>query len=269
MAVAEPDAPEVNDRQAGGYRHLWELLVVLTDAQLKARYRRSFLGFLWSLMTPIFQVVIVAFVFRVLWQHDIPNFWIKYLCGLIPWIFFTDSVLAACPTFFKFRDVVKKIYFPRWVLPSSVASSALVHMALSLLILFTVFLIIPVAFDESFLFLIVLIAILTIMVAGLGLLFSVMHTFYQDVEYALTAFVRAYLFVTPVFYPLEVIPEQYHNLFLYNPMATICEGFRGVLLRHELPQATHLLATLGFSLLCLAAGIIYYRRHQHELPEVL
>jgi len=112
-------------------------------------------------------------------------------------------------------------------------------------------------------------AILTIMVTGLGLLFSVLHTFYQDVEYALTAFIRAYLFITPVFYPLEVIPAKYHNLMLYNPMATICEGFRGVLLRHELPQATHLFATLAFSLLCLAVGIAYYRRHQHELPEVL
>ena len=268
-AVGQAPSPVGPGKAPGATAGVWELLVVLTDAQLKARYRRSFLGFLWSLMTPLFQVVIVAFVFRVLWQHDIQDFWIKYLCGLIPWVFFSDGVLGACPAFLKFRDVVKKLRFPLWTLPASIASSSLVHMLLSLVILLAIFPIVGVVFHVSFLFLLVLTAVLTILVAGLALLCSVVHTFYQDLEYALTAFIRAYLFVTPVFYPLEVIPEGYHHLFLYNPMATICEGFRGVLLRHEFPQATHLLATLAFSVLCLAAGIVYYRRHGHELPEVL
>lgn len=254
-----------------GLRRVWELLAALTAAQLKARYRRSLLGFFWSLVTPLFQVVVVAFVFRVLWPHEIHDYWIKYLCGLLPWVYLNDGVLGACPSFLKFRDVVKKVYLPRWALPVSVVASALVHLGLSLIILLAVLPQVRVAFQISYLFVPVLIALLTLIVTGLALLFSVMHTFYQDVEYALTAFLRAFLFLTPVFYPLEVIEsEQYRNLILYNPMATICEGFRSVLLPpYLLPQAAHVLATLGFGVVCLVVGIAYYRRHQHELPEVL
>ncbi len=267
MAVVERIGVEQTSgsraRQAG------ELLWVLTVAQLKARYRRSFLGFFWSLITPLFQIVIVGFVIQQLLQHEIDNFTVKYLCGLLPWLFFNDTILGACPTYLQYRQVVKKIYFARWALPVSIATSSLAHFLVSLAILFCVFLVIPVQFDVTFLFLIVLILIQMVMVTGLALLFSVMHTFYQDVEYALGSLIRVLMFVTPVFYPTAEIPESYRYLFLFNPMATICEGFRGVLLRNELPQIEHLLSTTIFSLLCLAVGWYYYARHQHELPEVL
>jgi lipopolysaccharide transport system permease protein len=266
MAVTRT-APD--PREPSQLRHLWELICTLTAAELKARYRRSLLGFFWSLIAPLFQVVIVAFLFRVLWPHDIPDFTVKYFCGLLPWIFFSDCVLGACPTFLKFRDVLKKIYFPRWVLPISVVASSLVHFGLSLVVLFAVFLVIPVAFDVSFLFLLVLIAILLVMVVGLSLLFSVLHTFYEDTQYGLQALLRAWFFLTPVFYPASEIPSQYRHLYLYNPMATICEGFRGILLEHKLPQPEHLLATLGVGALCLALGGLYYRRYGDHLPEVL
>ncbi len=267
MAVVERiDAEQTSGSRA---RQAGELLWVLTVAQLKARYRRSFLGFFWSLITPLFQIVIVGFVIQELLGKEIDNFTVKYLCGLLPWLFFSDTILGACPTYLKFRQVVKKIHFARWALPVSVATSSLAHFLVSLAILFCVFAIIKISFFVSFLFLIVLILIQMIMVTGLALLFSVMHTFYQDVEYALGSLIRVLMFVTPVFYPTAEIPESYQYLFLFNPMATICEGFRGVLLRNELPQLEHLLSTAIFSLLCLAVGWYYYARHQHELPEVL
>jgi len=267
MAVVERIGVEQTSgsraRQAG------ELLWVLTIAQLKARYRRSFLGFFWSLITPLFQIVVVGFVIQNLLGHQIHDFTIKYLCGLLPWLFFSDTILGACPTYLKFRQVVKKLYFPRWALPVSVATSSLLHFLVSLAILFSLFPIIHIDFFVSFFFLIVLILIQMIMVTGLSLLFSVMHTFYQDVEYALGSLIRVLMFVTPVFYPTAEIPENYRYLFLFNPMATICEGFRGVLLRNELPQFEHLLSTTIFSLLCLGVGWYYYARHHYELPEVL
>ncbi len=250
-------------------RQITDLLGILTISQLKARYRRSFLGFLWSLIVPLFQIVVIGFVFQGLLQHDIPNYTIKFLVALLPWTLFNDTVLAACPTFLRFRDVVKKIYFPRWSLPISIVSSSLVHFLLSMVILFAVFIIIPVAFDPIFLFLIPLALIEIVMLAGLALSFSVLHTYYQDVEYALGALMRMFFFITPVMYPTSEIPESYQYWFLFNPMATICEGFRGVLLRHELPCIEHLLVASAFSVLCLIVGIVIYRRMSPQLPEVL
>jgi lipopolysaccharide transport system permease protein len=260
-------------RQAGrskpGWQKFSELLGILTISQLKARYRRSLLGFLWSLIVPLFQIVVIGFVFQGLLQHDIPNYTIQFLVALLPWTFFNDTVLASCPTFLKFRDVVKKIYFPRWSLPISIVTSSLVHFLLSMAILFAIFLIIPVAFSPIFLFLIPLTLILIIMLCGLSLGFAMLHTYYQDVEYALGALVRMFFFVTPVMYPTSEIPEHYQYWFLFNPMATICEGYRGILLRHELPLPEHLAVTTLVSIVCLVAGIIIYRRMSPQLPEVL
>lgn len=269
MSEALRETSERRASRAGGWRRLAELLGILTISQLKARYRRSFLGFLWSLIVPLFQIVVIGFVFQGLLQHNIPNYTIKFLVALLPWTFFNDTVLASCPTFLKFRDVVKKIYFPRWALPISIVSSSLVHFLLSMVILFAVFVIIPVKFDPIFLYLIPLLLLEIIMLSGLSLGFSMLHTYYQDVEYALGAIVRMFFFVTPVMYPTSEIPEEYQYWFLFNPMATICEGFRGILLRHELPEPEHLISTTIVSILCLVLGIAIYRRMSRQLPEVL
>lgn len=242
---------------------------ILTVAQLKARYRRSFLGFLWSLVMPLVQLVVIGFVFQGLLRHDIPNYSLVFLTALVPWICFNDAVLTSCPVFLKFRDVMKKIYFPRWALPVSVVFASLVHFGLSMIILFAIFAVVPVRVTVDFLVLVPFTIILAIMLVGLSLAFSVLHTYYQDVEYALTAVVRMLFFVTPVMYPTTEVPEHYRYIFLFNPLATICEGFRSVLPHYHVPSAEHIAAAVIFSLLCLAVGLLIYRRGSPQLPEVL
>lgn len=272
MSAEAPSVTRVSPAPAGAaghWRQLAYLLGIMTVAQLKARYRRSFLGFLWSLIMPLFQIVVIGFVFTGLLQHDIPNYTIQFLVALLPWIFFNDTVLGSCPTYLKFANVVKKIYFPRWALPMSIVGSSFVHFLLSMTVLFAVFAVVPVTFHPIFFFLIPLTLILMVMLCGLSLLFSVLHTYYQDVEYALTAIVRMLFFVTPVMYPTSMIPEHYQYWFLFNPLATITEGYRGVLLRHELPLPEHLLAATLLGVLILVIGVMVHRRMDAQLPEVL
>ncbi len=253
----------------GRWRQWYELLAIMTVAQLKARYRRSFLGFLWSLIMPLFQIVVIGFVFQGLLQHRIPNYTMVFLTALVPWIYFNDAMLASCPVFLRFRDVVKKIYFPRWALPMSIVSSSFVHFLLSVVILFAVFAAVRVRFTPAFWAFIPMTLMLTVMLAGLSLIFSTLHTYYQDVEYVLTAFTRMLFFVTPVMYPTAQIPEHYRFWFLFNPLAAICEGYRSVLPGYELPSTVHLLSAAGFSVVMLLIGILVYRRMNPQLPEVL
>lgn len=267
MARTQYQVQNINNRR--GRAQLIELLGVLTVAQLKARYRRSFLGFLWSLIMPLFQIVVIGFVFQGLLQHRIPNYTLVFLTALLPWIYFNDATLASCPVYLRFRDVVKKIYFPRWSLPMSIVSSSFVHFALSMIILFAVFMVVPVRFTAKFWILVPMTLILTIFLSGISLLVSVLHTYYQDVEYALGALIRVFFFVTPVMYPTTEIPEQYRFWFLFNPMATICEGFRSVLPGYHAPEPIHLLSTVIVALLTLGLGIFVYRRMSAQLPEVL
>ncbi|MGD9497444.1 MAG: ABC transporter permease [Armatimonadota bacterium] len=251
------------------WRQWGELMWTLTVAQLKARYRRSVLGFFWSLIVPLFQIVVIGFVFRGLLQHEIPNYTLVFLTALVPWTYFNDATLGSCPVYLRFRDVVKKIYFPRWTLPLSIVSSSFVHFLLSMTILFAVFAVVPVRPSPAFWWLIPLSVILTVMLSGLALMFAALHTYYQDVEYALTAIIRMFFFVTPVMYPTSEIPEAYRYWFLFNPMAAICEGFRSVLPHYDLPRPEHLIVAAVASIMLLGIGMAVHRRMDPQLPEVL
>jgi ABC-2 type transport system permease protein len=269
MAVAERPVIERSATRVNTIRQLWELLAVLTHTLLTTRYRRSVLGFFWSLIVPLFQIVIVGFVFQAILQQNIPNYTLVFLTALVPWIYFNDAALASCAVFLRFREVVRKIAFPRWILPIAVVTSSLVHFGLSMVVLFALFAFIPVYYNPNFLMLIPLTAILTVLLIGMALALSVLHTYYQDVEYALTMLIRMLFFVTPVMYPAAQIPEHYRYWMMFNPVAAICEGFRAMLPGYELPAIEHLVTAAISSILMILIGVLVFRRMNPQLPEVL
>ena len=252
------------------------VFAVITGGTLKRLGGGTLTGDLLCLAASLFWALEVAYSKMALRKAGtltaaaaITLYTLVFLTALLPWIYFNDATLASCPVYLRFRDVVKKIYFPRWSLPMSIVSSSFVHFALSMIILFAVFMVVPVRFTAKFWILIPMTLILTIFLAGISLLVSVLHTYYQDVEYALGALIRVFFFVTPVMYPTTEIPEQYRFWFLFNPMATICEGFRSVLPGYHAPEPIHLLSTVIVALLTLGLGIVVYRRMSAQLPEVL
>lgn len=269
MATVEKPTIERTQTRSAGLRQLWELLGVLTITLLTARYRRSVLGFFWSLVVPLFQIVIVGFVFQAILQQHIPNYTLVFLTALVPWTFFNDAALGSCAVFLRFRDVVRKIAFPRWILPVAVVTSSLVHFGLSMVVLLAVFHFVRVYFTTEFLVIIPLTAMLSVLLTGMALALSALHTYYQDVEYALGVLIRTLFFVTPVMYPAAQIPEQYRYWMMFNPVAAICEGFRSVLPGYDLPAIEHLIGAAVSSVLVLVIGILVFRRLNAQLPEVL
>jgi len=190
-------------------------------------------------------------------------------------------VTGACAIILKYRQMVKRIWMPSQMLPLAVVGSNLVHFLLSMLILFGVFLVVPVVFHVSFLFLIVLTGILLLMVSGLAMLFAALHTAYQDTEYIITNLVQVFYFLTPVMYPASWVKNPaWRYWYLFNPMAAVCEGFRGVLMRHEVPLPglvmpgqvvlpEHLLVAAVFALVCFAAGLWYFALQRWQFPEIV
>lgn len=252
-----------------------ELLWVLIEREIKTRYRRSFLGLLWSLLTPLYQVLFLTLVVKVLWEHPEPDYSVKYLCGLVPWTFMQQGVLTSCASIFRARDIVKRVALPRQLVPLATVGSCLFHTVVSVVVLIVVVLVIPLVlgghtvFGVAYVLLIPLLLLEVIMVAGLALLFSALHTFHQDVEYILTNLFMTYLFLTPVIYPLSWVPERLQYYFMFNPMATICEGFRMVVLSHQLPDPVHLLVLAAIAFVCLFVGVWVFRRREWQFPEVI
>ena len=252
-----------------------ELLWVLTEREIKSRYRRSFLGLLWSMMTPLYQVLFLTIVVKVLWRHPEPDYSIKYLCGLVPWTFMQQSVLTSCASILRARDMVKRVKLPRQLVPLATVGSCLFHMVVSAVLLFVLLIIIPLVlggtslFRVEYLLLIPIVVLEVIMVAGISLLASALHTFHHDVEYILGNLMTTYLFLTPVIYPMSWVPEDLQYYVMFNPMATICEGFRGVVMRHELPDPWHLVSLAVTALVCFAVGAWFFRRREWQFPEVI
>lgn len=258
-----------------GLTELWDyrdLLRELVSREMKVRYRRSALGFLWSLITPLYQVVIFTFVFKFIMHVEDSNLWVKMLVGIIPWTFFSVGVLNSCSAVMRYRNVVKKVYFPRQMLVFATVSSNLIHLLLTALVMFVIFLFIPVKFFPSFLFLIPLVILQTIFISGLGLIVCVAHTYYGDVEYILTNVMQVAMFLTPVVYDMSRIttwPPLYQTLYRLNPMAVYTEGWRGILLRNQLPDPGWLAYAAAFSCLTFLLGLWVWRRYQWRFPEVI
>ncbi len=249
-----------------------ELLWALAEREIKARYRRSFLGLLWSLVTPLYQVALMTIVVKYIWRNPTPNYSVVYLCALVPWTFFQQGVLTSCASVIRSRDMVKRVWFPRHLVPLATVASCLFHMAMSIVILLVILLIIPVSFTWTHLLLIPLTLIEVVMVAGISLFVAALHSFYQDVEYILTNLISVFMFLTPVIYPIKWIPGQYQGvreLVMLNPMATICEGFRGIIIDKQAPDPVNLLIAALFALLCFIVGWEYFRRREWQLPEVI
>lgn len=271
-------------RELSDYR---DLLRELIGREMKVRYRRSALGFLWSLITPLYQIVIYTFVFKYIMHVQGKNLSVSILVGLIPWTFFSVGVLNSCSAVMRYRNVVKKVYFPRQMLVLATVASNLVHLLLSMGVLLIVFLAVPIHVNALVWFLIPLVILQTLLVSGLGLISCVAHTFYGDVEYILTNLMQVAMFASPVVYSLVDLtpqgrvvekiatwPEAAQILYKLNPMTIFTQGWRDILLPLEnypphYPDPMWLAIAAGVSVAVFVIGLLVWQRYEWRFPEVI
>jgi len=256
----------------------WELVRGLITRDLKVRYRNSVLGFFWSMLTPLLQMAILWFVVKFAMHVQIPNLTVKILTGLVAWTFFENGLQDSSDCVLNNRDLVKKIYFPRPALPLAVVSGNLIHFLLSLVMLLIVLAAVGDFPDPLFLFVVPLLLVQTLLIAGLGMILAAVHTFYRDIKFILIQLLRVFFFLTPVMYPAELLRQKISGallepwmlrLYMYNPMATIIEAYRDVLIEHRLPDMSFFLPIAVFSVLIFLVGYRVYQRFAWKFPEVI
>jgi len=255
---------------------------------LIVRYRGSVLGVLWSLATPLVQMVVMTIVFRYFFPLNEPNYSFKLLSGLLAWSYFRDTTLNSCSCIIEARDVIKKIYFPRAVVPISVVFGNGVHFLIAMVMMLVIFAARPVALTPSYLFLPVLVLVQTVLLLGVAMLVACAHTFYRDVKYIVDAGLQVAFYLTPIIYPVEFahdglvravsrfLPPGYDylapwlfRLYMLNPMATLGTAYRQVLLRNELPDMQFFLPIVALSLIVFVLGYRTFVKHSWKFPEIL
>lgn len=211
-------------------RNYKELIYFLVHKDLRIKYRNSFFGFFWTLLEPLGLMVIYTIVFSMIIRFKVDNYPLFILSGLMPWMFLANSLRKGSKSLTVNASLIKKIYFPRQIFPISNVLVNLIHFipALVLVILLALF---TQSGDLPFMRMLTLpliIAIQSLFVLGMTIVLSVLNVFYKDVEIILTVVLRGWMYLSPIIYPLDLVPEEYASWYLMNPMAVIITLYRWV-----------------------------------------
>lgn len=264
-------------------QELWtyrDLIVNLVARDLKVRYKNSVLGVVWSWLNPLLMMLIFSFMFGVLYERvKIPNYHVLFLSALLPWNFFAGSILGGIPSVVSNANLIKKVYFPREVLPISSVLSNLVNFLVALPVFFALALISGVVPTRYVLFLPLPILIQVAFAIGIVLILSTLEVFYRDTHMLMDVGMQAWFFLTPVIYPMTSLPEQVTLLgvtfnpqlwlFRLNPMASIINTYQDVLYYGTLTTLDFLARTAVTALVVLVFGYWVFRRFSGKFGEVV
>jgi ABC-type polysaccharide/polyol phosphate export permease len=217
-----------------------ELLINLVIRNLKVRYKDSIFGFLWSLINPLMMMIVFTVVFQFLRPtnqiHDFPVF---ALCAILPWNFFSSSLSRSVNSIVANAHLLKKVYFPREVLPISAVASGLVNFLLALLVLFCMLFLFGIGLTKWALLLPLVILAQFAFALGLAFILSTLNVFYRDTSIIMDVVLQAWFFLTPVMYPIDLLPPTHELLgvtlpvqrmmYIVNPMASIIASYRTLL----------------------------------------
>lgn len=254
-------------------REIWdyrEMIISLVKRDLKSRYKGSVLGFFWMFLNPLLQLAVYTVVFSTIMRMGIDKFYLFMFVAFVPWLFFSTCVSSGPMVVFSQQDMVKKIYFPREVLPISFTLSQFVNMLLSFIVIFVVVFISGVTINPVALLYLPLVMIIEFMM-GLGVTYivSALNVYFRDLEHIMGIISMAWMYLTPVIYPVDMIPEQYVKLFYLNPMTTITIAYRDILYYGQIPQVGTLLHAAVMGIVIMLIGHIIFSRLQRHFVEEL
>lgn len=248
-------------------RQFIELLVGMTEKELLARYKNTVFGFLWMLVNPVLQMLVIGFVFRFFMKEPIENYYYYLFIGLLVWNFFSLSLTKSTPSIVWERNLIKKAKFPRSVIPLSIILSNFIHLLIAMGIL-----ILPMMFLGTltlFGLIYVLIAFLFLMVftVGISLLTSALNVRFRDINFLVQALLIVWFYVTPIIYTLSMIPYKYYWLWRFNPLTSILQLMQHGFLGKPLPGIAMFSINLVLILLVFVLGIIVFRNESNNFDD--
>jgi len=260
---------------------LWEyreLIHNLVARDLKVRYKSSVLGIAWSWLNPLLMMAVYTVFFTIFWGNSsISHYPVFLLCGLLPWNLFTDSVSQATGSIVGNAHLIKKVYFPREVLPISIMLANLINFLIALPVFFALALISGAPLTWWVLLLPLTILIQMAFTIGLSFILATLNVFYRDMQIILGVIMTAWFFLTPVFYPINAVPQEAHLLGIsfnaqlwlrrLNPMASIIASYRDLLYWGAPTGMDFLLRTAVTALIMLVVGYLVFLRYSPRFGE--
>lgn len=245
-----------------------DLVLTLVARDLKVRYRRSAIGFLWTMLQPLLMMLVFHLVFSALFRFNLPNYPIYALAGILFWNFFSQSIVASMNSLRGNAQLLQKLPVPKIVFPLATVISGVVNLLLALLPLLLIMVVTAGAssLKPALLFLPVSILLAALFTLGAGLLLAPLAVFFSDVVELIGVLLSLVMYLTPIFYPKEIVPENLRWIVRFNPVRSILEVFRDPIYQGEIPPITHLSVCIGIAVLALAVGAVAFRKSSDRIP---
>lgn len=243
------------------YRYL---LQVMIKRDIKNKYKGSYLGILWSLLNPLLQMIVLTIIFSTLFSRDIKNFALYMISGRILFDFFSTTTTMAIRSLTSTSALIKKVYFPKYIIPLSKVSSNFIVFLISLIDLVLVMVVTGAPLTSAVLIAPLYLFIFLVFTLGVSLLLSTVAVFFRDIEHLYGIVMMTLMYFSAIFYPADILPSKYKILLAMNPMFQFIEGFRSCVYYNIGISYMNLIICSSWAVTALIVGLICFKKNQDK-----
>ena len=244
-----------------------EFLKTSVKKDIRGKYKGSFLGVLWSFINPLLSALIYAIVFPFILKNSQPHYVTFIVIGILPWTFYTTVISQGTFSIIGNSSIIKKVYFPRQILPISAATSGLVNFLISLPIALIFAIISGIGVSWHLIFLPIIILVQYILTLGIIFITSAINVYVRDFEYVVTFITNLLFYITPILYTSDILPKDVGWILNINPMTSIVQGYRDILYYQRIPDFQSIFIVLGVGVVILFIGIKIFSKLQRRFAE--
>ncbi len=252
-----------------------DLIRSMVQRELSSRYKGSLMGIGWAIISPAVMIVIFTIIFSGIFGARFGNtgghlsFAVYLFCGLLPWIAFSEGVQRSTNAMIENINLVKRVVFPVEALPVNIALAAIVTQLLGTIVLLVAYLVLEQKFHFTIFWLPVLLLIQLVVTLGLGWLMASLGVFIRDMPQINQLALMAWMYLTPIFFPENLVPQNYQALIRWNPIAPLIRSYRNILLEGKMPDWSGLSFTFIFAVICFVFGYWWFQRTKKAFADVL
>ena len=246
-----------------------ELLKTNIKKEIRGKYKGSWLGVLWTFLNPLLMLAVYAFVFPYILRVNVDNYTIFMIVALIPWNFFTTAIQSGAGSVVANGNILKKVYFPREIIPISITTSQSVNFLITCIIMAVFIIFSGVGFSVHALLFPLLVLIQYILILGLTFILSALTVFVRDIDHFVSVILMLGFYATPIVYQGEMLPKKFQIFLKLNPMAQLVEAYRSILYYHRMPDMTMLVIWGLGSVALLVVGYLIFKKLEKSFVEEL
>lgn len=246
-----------------------QFLYTSVKKEFRGKYKKSFFGVLWSFINPLLQLLVYALIFPFILRIQEDNYIMFLFTALIPWNFFSGTLAQSTSVIISNGGILKKVYFPREILPISLVISGAINFLISCIIIVVALFISGIGISKYILFLPVILLVQSLVTLAICFVLSSFTVYIRDLEYFISILLQLWMYVTPVLYSIELIPTQFTRLFYLNPMTQIVNSYRNIFYYQRMPDLKALAIWFVIGIVGLIIGYAIFKKFEKRFAEEL